>query len=488
VGEIKKQSINNTVLSYVGALFGFLIIYIQPHLISSSDIGLVRLLYSFSFMIAVLMPLGMGSVTMRFFSKIRNEKNGDHGFFALLILITSIGAIITMGLLFLFQNQFKQFYQNSAGFSSYFNVMMVFMFILSMVYVLTIYSQSLFKTTITVFLTDIFIKAGQLGLSIIYHYNYLSRDGFVYGYVILSAVQLLILVFYLYKLGSVSFKINWSFFKSLDIKDISWYAGIMLFTGFASVSIKFVDQLMIGHFLDESFVGIYATCVMMSVIMEIPLNSLDRIAQPKIAHAWNSGNVQEVSKIYKMSSTYMFFIGSILFCMLWASLDFLFLFLPPEYAQGKMAFYIVSFSSLINLVTGVNTSVINMSHKYYTASTLLILLLVVSGIASYWLIPIFGIIGAAMATLMALGLFNLLKYVYILIRFKMQPFSMHTVYIFGALLVSISLILILPASLNPILKLIIGCSFTALLFAFINVKFNIIEEVNKLFKRFKLIK
>jgi len=304
----------------------------------------------------------------------------------------------------------------------------------------------------------------------------------------LFVIQLLVLIFYLNKWGSVSFKINWKFFKSLNLKEIAWYAGIMLFTGFASVSIKVIDQLMMGHFLNESFVGIYATCVMMCVVMEIPFNSLDRIAQPKIAHAWNVGDVKEVGKIYKMSSTYMFFIGSILFCVLWASLDFIFLFLPNEYQQGKMAFYIVSISSLLNLLTGVNSSVITMSHKYFIASTLLILLIIVSILANYWLIPVFGIIGAAMATLMALGIFNLLKYVYILIRFKMQPFSMHTAYIFGCLVISVSLILFLPPSLHPILKLIIGCGFTALLFSYINIKYNIIDEVNKLFKRFNLIK
>ena len=47
MGEIKKQSINNTMISYVGAFLGMVTIYIQPQLISASDIGLLRLLFSF---------------------------------------------------------------------------------------------------------------------------------------------------------------------------------------------------------------------------------------------------------------------------------------------------------------------------------------------------------------------------------------------------------------------------------------------------------
>jgi O-antigen/teichoic acid export membrane protein len=101
VGEIKKQSINNTALSYIGAALGFLIIYIQPHLISSADIGLLRLLFSFSWMAAVIMPLGAGSITMRYFPKIKNSDNKHNGFFLLLLLITSLGALIIGSILYI---------------------------------------------------------------------------------------------------------------------------------------------------------------------------------------------------------------------------------------------------------------------------------------------------------------------------------------------------------------------------------------------------
>src|SRR5690606_7960870 len=123
------------------------------------------------------------------------------------------------------------------------------------------------------------------------------------------------------------------------------------------------------------------------------------------------------------SSRYMFFVGGVLFCFLWASIDLIFMFLPQEYHAGKAAFYVVSFSSLFNLLTGVNSSVIMMSHKYFAASVFLLVLIVVSFIANNILIEPFGITGAAIATLIAIGTFNFLKYVYILIRFKMQPLS-----------------------------------------------------------------
>lgn len=488
MGEIKRQSINNTVLSYIGAGLGFLIIYLQPHLISSSDIGLIRLLFSFSWMAAVIMPFGLGSITVRFFPKIRNPENKHHGFFALVFILGSIGAFFIAGFLYLNKSFFVSYYSRSPEFPNYFEEALVFAYILSLISVYSIYSSSLLKTTITVFLTDIFTRVCQLILVILYHYQFFDRHLFVLGYISIFLVQLILLVLYLFSSKAVSFNINYRFFRSLDLREISLFGLLMMMTAFASLGIKFIDQLMIGHYLSANLVGVYATCVMMCVVMEIPFNSLERIANPKISYAWNIKDVAEVGKIYEMSSRYMFFVGGLLFCLLWAGTDLIFMFLPPEYQEGKMAFYIVSFSSLLNLLTGVNSSVILYSHKYFAASFFLFVLIAVAYIANKLLIAPFGISGAAWATLIAIGSFNILKYFYILIRFRMQPFSKHTLYILFAILCSLLVVYLLPLTLNAFLKAIIGAFVTIGFFSFINIRFSTIEEVNKLFRRLKVIK
>ena len=488
MGEIKKQSIANTSLSYIGALIGFVVIYAQPFLISSSDIGLLRLLYSFSWMAAVVMPLGIGSNTVRMFPKIKDESSKHHGLFALLFLFTALGALIIGSIIYFNQSQFDTYYQKSLEFPKYFNEALVFAFILSLISVYTIYSSALLKTTFTVFLTAIFTRVGQLLVVVLYHYNVIDKHSMVLLYMAVFFIQLVLLIGYLFYHQSVSLSINWSFFKALDLKQISWYGLLMTLTAFASLGIKFIDQLMIGHFLNEKLVGVYATCIMMCAVMEIPFNSLERIAQPKISYAWSINDVAEVNKIYEMSSRYMFFAGGVLFCILWASLDFILMFLPPEYQQGKMAFYIISFSALFNLLTSVNSSVILYSHKYFAASVFLFVLLIVSILANNYLINLFGITGAAAATLISIGTFNLLKYFYILIRFKMQPFSKNTFYILICILISVTFILILPAMLHPFVKAVIGSLISIVVFSIANYRYNMIEEVNKVLKRFKIIK
>lgn len=474
----------------MGALIGFLsLIYIQPRFLGSENIGLIRLVYSFSWMVAMVMPLGMGNIAMRFFPKFRNDHNIHNGFFALLLLMVSLGALVILALFVMLKGSFQGYYAASPRFVPYYYYCFVFAYIFALISVYNIYSSGLLKTTFTVFLTDIYTRLGFVVIIFLFYFGLIDEQGLVLSYMLIYVVQLVLLVIYLARLKAVSFKINWNFYKTLDKRYFLVFAVVMTFSSFASLGVKFIDSLILGHYINDiRMIGVYSVCAFIPTILEIPFNSLDRIAQPKIAYAWHHNDTREVEKIYEMSSRYMFFIGSALFCCLYAGADLLFAILPPEYKPGMPVFIILSVCSLFNLMTGVNTTIITLSSKYFVTSILLIVLIVVAVVFNMLLIPGYGIMGAAAATFIAIGLFNLLKYVYILLRFKMQPFSRHTLYIGGAMLLCSALIYLIPAHTNAFVKAAIGCSVTAIVFALINIKFHIIAEINKTFRRFRLIK
>lgn len=184
----------------------------------------------------------------------------------------------------------------------------------------------------------------------------------------------------------------------------------------------------------------------------------------------------------------MFFAGAVLFCLLWSGVDLILALLPEKFAAGQLAFYLVTFSSLINLMTGVNSSVILYSHKYFAASFFLIILIVVGYFANLYLIPPFGITGAALGTLIAIGTFNLLKYFYILLRFKMQPFSKHTLVIAVGILICLLVLQLFTTDKQPLLKAALGSIVTVVTFTILNIHYNMVPEVNKVLARFGLFR
>ena len=74
---------------------------------------------------------------------------------------------------------------------------------------------------------------------------------------------------------------------------------------------------------------------------------------------------------------------------------------------------------------------------------------------NYWLIPIFGIEGAAMGSAAVMLIFNLIKYVYLKVKIQLDPFSLETAKIISVGLVSLSGMFMDFGHLSPFLALLV---------------------------------
>ncbi len=425
---------------------------------------------------------------MRYFSKFANKENGNNGAFFVIFLCVSFTSTLLLLIFYFNQQLFQRYFEKSPDFVHYFLMALYSAYTLALISVYTAYSASLLKTSFLVFLTDVFVRAGQLLLVVIYHLEWISKDLLVSAYLGIFSLQLILLLAYLYRLKAISLKVNWPVFKTIFNRQLLLFGLLMALTAFASLGLKYIDQLLLGHFLGEHAVGIYATAAMICIIIEIPFNSLERIAQPKIAQAWHHQNYTELGKIYEMSSRYLFFAGSVIVCLLWSGIDFIFQLLPDSYSSGKIVFYIISFSSLFNLLTGVNSSIIMFSPKYLATSLFLFILILLSILFHYLFVPLWGLSGAAFSIMISLILFNLMKFFYILHSFHLSPFTKQTGYILCCVLLCLACILLLGLYVNPFLKALLGSGLSLLLFSLLNIKLEIIEEINKVFRRIGILK
>jgi len=122
VGEIKKQGIKNTIITYIGIAIGFIsLIFIQPHLLEPSELGLIRVLMAFSGLIASLFLLGVSNVNIRYFPYFKNKEQKHHGYFGLMLLFPLVGCIIGAFLIFLSKDFIiSQYVKESKLFADYF--------------------------------------------------------------------------------------------------------------------------------------------------------------------------------------------------------------------------------------------------------------------------------------------------------------------------------------------------------------------------------
>jgi O-antigen/teichoic acid export membrane protein len=117
------------------------------------------------------------------------------------------------------------------------------------------------------------------------------------------------------------------------------------------------------------------------------------------------------------------------------------------------------------------------------------------------LIPIYGIFGSALATLITVAIYNTIKLIFVVKNMNLYPFTIKTLYSLGILLVCFSLfyfwdfhfdgLFIGKISISPIINIALKSILITIFYLVANYKLSISEEfngiTNTILKKVKLI-
>ena len=478
MGIIQKQGIANTIITYLGIVVGFVsLLVVQPALLTPEEVGLTRVLISFSLLVAVFLPLGATNITIRYFPHFRDESTRHRGYFGFMLLFPLAGFILTAVVLYLLRGFFiKQYSEESALFAEYFNYVIPFSLILGMVNVLNSYSFSIFKTSFPTLLNDVIVKIIFIGVVVLYFYKLISLELFIILFISVYFLQVIVLLAYIYITDRPSMKINVPFLKKQGVGEIFQYGFLLSIGALASLGLKYLDAIMLAKFQPLAVVGIYSICAFIPTVIEAPFNALEKIATTKLANATAHKKEEEIKLIYYKSAKYMLLVGGLLFIGININIRNVLEFLKPEYMDGVYVVMIISLGSLAIMAGGSNAQIIFSSEKYKVGVFLLIVLLVTAFIANLILIPRFGMEGAALATALAASIYSGLRVAYLRYRFKYQPFDRNTFYIIILILACFGINFILPSLKNSILDILYRSSVVTIVYIAGIYLFNILEE------------
>ena len=192
--------------------------------------------------------------------------------------------------------------------------------------------------------------------------------------------------------------------------------------------------------------------------------------------------------LYQKSSINQLLIGGFVFLCIWLNIDDLFKVMREEYHDGKWVILILSLSILFNMMTGIN-NVILVITKYFRYDTYAsIALAIVTITTNMILIPIYGIEGAAMATFISVVSYHAFKFILILNKLKMQPFTINTLWAVLVIVLTYFLMIFLPEFELPfILNIILKCVIISVIYLGIlwvtGISEDIKLEMNRLFQK-----
>jgi len=315
MGIIQKQGIKSGVITIAGMLTAVVSLFvIQPFYLSKEEIGLTRILFSTSFLISTILPLGAGNIITRYLPKFRNDKNSNNGFLAIPIAYLLVGIGVFFPLLGYFSNEISALYiKDSKLFSDYFLLIFPFSLTLACISILNSYFFSLFKPLLPAFCNDVLPRLLFIILILIYSFGLINLTLFVYSFVLIYIIQLIILLIYLFKDGLPSVLPSPKILNNSLKREILFFSGAVFFSGLSTMGIKLVDTVIIGQFVSLDIVGIYSIAAFIPSFIEAPINSLEKISNARISKSWEDNDIANIHHIYVQSSRFLFAIGGLLF-------------------------------------------------------------------------------------------------------------------------------------------------------------------------------
>lgn len=429
MGVVRKQGISNTILVYIGTLIGFVsLVFIQPRFLTKEELGLTRLILSFGSVLSILFSLGISAVTIRYLPRTLDPGTRHRGFFGFLLLYTSGAVIVGSVVLGIVKGPLLRYYGDGAGpFQENFPYVILLTVILSFVLGFNAYCIALMRTTVTTVLNDIVVRLLLIAIIGVHFAGFMDLQGFLLAFCLIYAVQALALLIAIFRADRPGLIPDIHHIRtSIGLRPIVRYGLIITLTAMNSVTLKYVDTMFVGTISIE-LVAVYSVAAFLGLAVEIPLNALERVANPVVAHALAKNDMEAIRTVYHDSSRALLLIGGWLFLLISLSASDLFSLLPPGYAHGVHVTQIIAFGALINMGTGVNYPILANSHKYIWGSVFLVLLLVLTLVGNVLLIPHIGMYGPAVAGCLASIVFNALKFDFIRRHFGMQPFDRSTV-------------------------------------------------------------
>ena len=486
MGIVIKQSIKNTIITFIGFGIGAVnVLYMYPVFLGKEYLGLTNYILSAANILYPILSFGIQNTLIKFFNE-NNKTEEDLSRYFTYMLLLPLFVIIPFFCLFFY------FYENIALYESNKNII-VYDFVweipllaLFMGYFEIFYAwlRAHMKSVFGSFVKEVFVRVlVTISLFAVY-FNYITLTEFVHSLVLIYGISLLVIIYYANKTKRI--QLNKKLPKKT--KEIFVFTIFIILSASVANMLLDIDKYMINQFLKIENIAFYSLAVYLAMVISVPQRAMHQITYPITAKLMSENKWEELDELYKKSSVTLQVIGGLIYIGILVNIKQIYELLPDEgYDNGLFVVFTIGLSKYFDVVLGNNNSII-FNSKYYKMVLLLgvLLVFVVVGLNLIF-IPKYGINGAALATLIAIGLYSLAKLLFVVLKMKLFPFTKNTIVALGLAIVSFGAFYYWDFSFHPfvniVLKSILVTIFYLGLSYYLKISSDINLVINSVFKR-----
>jgi O-antigen/teichoic acid export membrane protein len=191
-----------------------------------------------------------------------------------------------------------------------------------------------------------------------------------------------------------------------------------------SVSASKSDFIILGYLVADSDVGLYAAAFQTAAIMSIILQSVESVIAPYISEAISKNSVENLKEVYQLSLRWVYILGAPLYLFFMLFPDELLAFFGEQFVTAALCFSLLATGQFINIATGSANYMLLMQGKTKWVMVNSIINGSMQVGLNIYLIPQYGIIGAAVSMIAATTLINVLRLIEVYVLLKIHPYSL----------------------------------------------------------------
>jgi len=476
MGIVLNQTLKNTIITYIGfAIGGISTIFLFPSILGKTYYGLSNYILSCANVIMPLFAIGMQNSLVKFYSQCKTEKEQNQflSFSVLFPLVLTI-PLLLLGLFF--YDEISLFVTKKNPIVKEFIYLIPFIG-LCMAYFEIFYAwarvhmHSVFGN----FIKEVGLRLFSLVALVGMYLGWITAIEFIYLTAGIYFVALLITMLYAFRVKKPEFQLS----IPHNVKGILEYTFYIILSGSVANLLLDGDKIMLNQYMDIGNIAFYSVATYIALVISVPSRAMHQIVYPITAKLMHENKHDELNDLYKKTSVNLQIVGGFVMLCIFVNIDQLYEMLPKDYAGGIWIVFIIGLSKYFDLILGNNNAII-FNSKYYRMVLFLGLMLVFFTIVLNMIfIPLYGITGSAIATLLSITIYSVAKLMFVVKRMHLYPFTIQTIYSIIITAILFVLFYFWKFPFHPIIGIVLKSILVTILYVYINYRFSISKEINQ---------
>jgi len=437
MSSIRRQSIISSVVIYIGFAVGLLNIYLftKQGLFLDPQFGLYNAFIAIAMMMMAIANMAMPSYIYKFYPYYHDHlpvKKNDQLTIALITGVIGFILVIIAGVVFK-GLVVRKYITNAPEIITHYNWIFLLGFGLLVYTILEAYAWQLHRSVLTSFLREVLWRLFTTTLIVLFALGVIREfDTFIrlfsFSYPFIAAVLLVYLIVnkkihFNFRISKVTRRLSRSILRLCSFV----YTGSLILT----LSLVF-DSLVISSVLDDALtkLAVYSVAQNIASMIQVPQRGIIAASIAHLSKAWKDKNMGLIQKIYQRSSINQLLFACGLFSLIVLSFsDAVITFqLKGTYLDAYYVVILLGLSKIVDMGTGVNAQIIATSTWWRFEMISGVILLLIMLPLSYLLTKEMDIIGAGLAHLVSITVYNMIRILFLWRKFRFTPFTVQTLY------------------------------------------------------------